>query len=165
MSNALDDFVNRDAGAISRLIEQRVKETRALVEERGEALEEDDVEKAVGEAVEQRLARANPTARAQAAAAAAEGDAANAAPTAAETAAEERERTRRMMDAATRAGDDNALDAAMPTPRNAFEALTGRGSRAPSAGRRRARQPQIRRRARRRRARRRRAPPPPRPGD
>ena len=61
MSNALDDFVNRDAGAISRLIEQRVKETRALVEERGEALEEDDVEKAVGEAVEQRLARANPT--------------------------------------------------------------------------------------------------------
>ena len=35
MSNALDDFVNRDAGAISRLIEQRVKETRALVEERG----------------------------------------------------------------------------------------------------------------------------------
>ena len=134
MSNALDDFVNRDAGAISRLIEQRVKETRALVEERGEALEEDDVEKAVGEAVEQRLARANPTARAQAAAAAAEGDAANAeAPTAAETAAEERERTRRMMDAATRAGDDNALDAATPTPRNAFEALTGRGSRAPSA--------------------------------
>ena len=134
MSNALDDFVNRDAGAISRLIEQRVKETRALVEERGEALEEDDVEKAVGEAVEQRLARANPTARAQAAAAAAEGDAANAeAPTAAETAAEERERTRRMMDAATRAGDENALDAATPTPRNAFEALTGRGSRAPSA--------------------------------
>ena len=111
-----------------------MKETRALVEERGEALEEDDVEKAVGEAVEQRLARANPTARAQAAAAAAEGDAANAeAPTAAETAAEERERTRRMMDAATRAGDDNALDAATPTPRNAFEALTGRGSRAPSA--------------------------------
>ena len=41
MSNALDDFVNRDAGAISRLIEQRVKETRALVEERGEALEEE----------------------------------------------------------------------------------------------------------------------------
>ena len=40
LSNALDDFVNRDAGAISKLIEQRLKETQALVEEAHEFVDE-----------------------------------------------------------------------------------------------------------------------------
>ena len=36
MSNALDDFVNRDTTAIHNLIQQRLAETQALVEEEGD---------------------------------------------------------------------------------------------------------------------------------
>ena len=58
LSNALDDFVNRDAGAISKLIEQRLKETQALVEEAHEFVDESDAEKRIGDAVHQRAAAA-----------------------------------------------------------------------------------------------------------
>ena len=94
LSNALDDFVNRDAGAISKLIEQRLKETQALVEEAHEFVDESDAEKRIGDAVHQRAAAA---ARETTRPDAGRGEVPEATP--AETAAAERDRTRRAMEA------------------------------------------------------------------
>ena len=90
LSNALDDFVNRDKSALENLIKDRLKETMKFVEENagheaemitaGDAKDVTaNVEKSIAEAVQQRLARTGATARAAAeaeAAAAAADDAA-----------------------------------------------------------------------------------------
>ena len=124
MSNALDDFINRDPSAIDKLVKQRINETQALVEEEGDVDElgnPDDAMRRIEEAVQQRLARSAPTAVAATAAVrenGANGDAPppTEEPTPMETAARERERTLRMMDAAPAparangAGPAGALD-------------------------------------------------------
>ena len=63
LSNALDDFVNRDPGAISKLVERRVKETQALVDREAAADVESDDEMAehIRKAVAESAAREAPT--------------------------------------------------------------------------------------------------------
>ena len=127
LSNALDDFVNRDPSAISRLVERRMKETQALVDQEAAADVESDEEMTehIRKAVAESAARAAPTERA-AAAAAAEANA----PDAAAAANAERERVSRAMAAGAAADAGASADAPTATraPRNAFEAL-GAGAR------------------------------------
>ena len=77
LSNALDDFVNRDKSALENLIKDRLRETMKFVEENAgheaEMITSGDakdvtanVEKSIAEAVQQRLARTGATARAAA---------------------------------------------------------------------------------------------------
>ena len=75
LSNALDDFVNRDPSAISKLVERRMKETQALVDQEAAADVESDDEMTehIRKAVTESAARAAPTSAAAAAAAAAAG--------------------------------------------------------------------------------------------
>ena len=133
LSNALDDFVNRDAGAISKLIEQRLKETQALVEEAHEFVDESDAEKRIGDAVHQRAAAA---ARETTRPDAGRGEVPEATP--AETAAAERDRTRRAMEAGAerRATEQRGAgangDAAAPN--NARTNGAGRGGAAAPSG-------------------------------
>ena len=86
LSNALDDFVNRDKSALENLIKDRLRETMKFVEENAgheaEMITSGDakdvtanVEKSIAEAVQQRLARTGATARAAAGAEAAAADA------------------------------------------------------------------------------------------
>ena len=165
LSNALDDFVNRDPSAISKLVERRMKETQALVDQEAAADVESDDEMTehIRKAVTESAARAAPTERAAAAAAAAaEANAPDAA-----DAERERERVSRAMAAGAAADAAASADATTATrgPRNAFEALGAGAQRAGGAASfparaaaaapiprrpRRFRRPRRRRRARRR---------------
>ena len=62
LSNALDDFVNRDPSAISKLVERRMKETQALVDQEAAADVESDDEMTehIRKAVTESAARARP---------------------------------------------------------------------------------------------------------
>ena len=133
LSNALDDFVNRDPSAISKLVERRMKETQALVDQEAAADVESDDEMTehIRKAVTESAARAAPTERAAAAAAAAaEANAPDAA-----DAERERERVSRAMAAGAAADAAASADATTATrgPRNAFEALGAGAQRAGGA--------------------------------
>ena len=68
LSNALDDFVNRDPSAISKLVERRMKETQALVDQEaaGDVESDDEMAEHIRKAVAESAARSAPTERAQA---------------------------------------------------------------------------------------------------
>lgn len=146
LSNALDDFVNRDPSAISKLVERRMKETQALVDQEaaGDVESDDEMAEHIRKAVAESAARSAPTERAQAQQ---QGAAANGAPaggtqdpagTTAAAAAERDAVTRAM--ATTRANED-AMDDDMGTngaearaPRSAFDAPGSGAQRAGGTG-------------------------------
>ena len=149
LSNALDDFVNRDPSAISKLVERRMKETQALVDQEaaGDVESDDEMAEHIRKAVAESAARSAPTERAQVQQ---QGAAANGAPaggtqapagTTAAAAAERDAVTRAM--ATTRANED-AMDDDMGTngaearearaPRSAFDAPGSGAQRAGGTG-------------------------------
>lgn len=121
LSNALDDFVNRDKSALENLIKDRLKETQRFVEENAADEAEritagnakdvtENVEKSIAEAVQQRLARSGATAAAQAAAADDNATPANGtAPTAQQAAQQEKEIIEQRRRAAAMEIDDDGL--------------------------------------------------------
>lgn len=161
LSNALDDFVNRDKSALENLIKDRLRETMKFVEENAgheaEMITSGDakdvtanVEKSIAEAVQQRLARTGATARAAAEAEAAAGAAtAAAATTPRRAAAQEKEiiehARRRAAAAEEEDGDgDDDLGTIAPSEqpgsaadafRDIFNTQASRGARAGRGGR------------------------------
>ena len=120
LSNALDDFVNRDKSALENLIKDRLKETQRFVEENAADEAEritagnakdvtENVEKSIAEAVQQRLARSGATAAAQAAAADDATPANGTAPTAQQAAQQEKEIIEQRRRAAAMEIDDDGL--------------------------------------------------------
>ena len=133
LSNALDDFVNRDPSAISKLVERRMKETQALVDQEAAADVESDDEMTehIRKAVAESAARSAPTERAQAAT----GANGNTGTQATTIAAAERNIVNRMMAGianANRNGDAMDTDRPNAAPSQLMQRAGGSANPAPS---------------------------------